>query len=49
MSIGLALPPALMPCVTDSSWFAGPGMGDEDAALSALELAHEQQVRSLAA
>ena len=42
----LSLPPALLPCVTDSAWFAGPVHGDEDAALSALELAYEQQVRA---
>ena len=42
----LSLPPALLPCVTDSAWFAGPVLVDEDAALSALELAYEEQVRA---
>ena len=41
----LSLPPGLMPCATDSTWFAGPVLLDEDAALSALELAYEQPVR----
>ena len=40
----LSLPPHLMPSVTDSAWFAGPVQMDEDAALSALELAYETQV-----
>ena len=42
----LSLPPGLLPCVTDSAWFAGPVLVDEDAALSALEVAYEQQVRT---
>ena len=41
----LSLPPALLPTVTDSGWFAGPTLIDEDAYLSAMEAAYEQQVR----
>lgn len=40
----LAAQPALLPSVTEAVWFASPPM-DEDARLSALELAYEQQVR----
>ena len=40
----LSLPPALLPWVTDSAWFAGPVLIDEDAALSAQELAYDNQV-----
>ena len=42
----LALPPGLLPSVTDSAWFAGSGAIDEDAALAALEAAYDQQVRA---
>ena len=41
----LSLPPALLPSVTDSAWFGSPAAFDEDAALTALETAYQQQVR----
>ena len=41
----LSAPPALLPSVMEAVWFASPQL-DEDAHLSALELAHEQQVRT---
>ena len=44
----LFLPPDLKPMWTSSPWFGGPELVDEDAALSALELAYEQQVRARA-
>ena len=42
----LSLPPAMLPWVTDSAWFAGPVLIDEDAALSAQEMAYEDYVRA---
>ena len=44
MNSSLSIAPALLPCVTDSAWFADQGLQDEDAALSALENALEQQL-----
>jgi len=44
MPSSLLFPPALLPSVTESAWFAGPVLVDEDAQLTALELAYEQQL-----
>jgi hypothetical protein len=41
----LSLPPTLLPSVTDSAWFAGASLTDEDAYLTQLELAYEQQLQ----
>ena len=45
---GLSVPPLLLPSITDSVWFSGSQILDEDAQLAALELAYEQQVCAIA-
>ena len=41
---GLSMPPVLLPSITDSVWFSSQQLLDEDAQLTALELAYEQQL-----
>ena len=44
-TLPLGVLPTMLPSMTSSTWFARPGLVDEDAQLTALELAYDQQVR----